>query len=288
MLFLLNIYIGVSFAEKAITDSGPTIYLDYSSGLSKKTPIYDFMYFVPTVSPTLVDTVSSPDNTQQTEIISYKKYIENDSFRATIEFEIAGKGFYKNTYDPEEIIALNLKNIPQGKTLKNMLDYIIFHGAGYVTVEIKGIRSGPVELVTEVAVNFNARDHESPVTIGIYDVEPVNGKYKYENRYNNVVACVDSLTFQRTASPSKMQVKLAAMYDFGDSEDLWAIIKGKVVNFFIPPIRIDDDGNKVMLDFALALYKQRTEFTFPKAKHLKIENDCRTEKNDFDDRVTSD
>ena len=151
-----------------------------------------------------------------------------------------------------------------------MLDYITFEGESYGTVEIKGVRSGPVELTTEIVINFNARDHKSPVTIGIYDVKCVNGKYKYENRYNKTIVRVDSLTFQRAAGPATMEVELASLYDFQDSENLWAIIKGKIITLFLPPIRIDDLGNDVMLDFGLALYKGEDTFTFPKARKLKL------------------
>jgi len=221
------------------------------------------------VSLTLVESVSSVDNAQQVGIISCKRLVDDDSFKATIEFRMAGKGFHKNTYDPEDMIADNVKHIKKPEPLKNMLDYITFEGEGYGTVEIEGVRSGPVELATEITVNFNARDHKSPVTIGIYDVKCVNGKYKYENRHNKTIVRVDSLTFRRTAGPAKMEVKLASLYNFQDSENLWAVLKGKIITLFLPPIRIDDLGNDVMLDFGLALYKGEAAFTFPKARKLK-------------------
>jgi len=257
-------------APQMTTDSGPTIYLDYSNNSHMKNPIYDFMYFVPMVSLTLVESVSNDDNTQRVGIVSCKRLADDDSFQATIEFRMAGKGYHKNTYDPEDMIADNVEHIEKPEPLKNMLDYITFEGESYGTVEIKGVRSGPVELATEITVTFNARDHKSPVTIGIYDVKCVNGKYKYENRYNKTIVRVDSLTFQRTAGPAKMDVKLASLYGSQDSENLWAILTGKIVSLFLPPIRIDDLGNDVMLDFGLALYKGKATFTFPKARKLKL------------------
>jgi hypothetical protein len=270
LLILLYVQTSISAgADERGTDLGPTIYLDYSNNSHMKNPIYDFMYFVPMVSLTLVESVSSDDNTQQVGIISCKRLVDDDSFQATIEFRMAGKGSHKNTYDPEDMIADNVEHIEKPEPLKNMLDYITFEGESYGTVEIKGVRSGPVELATEVRVNFNARGHKSPVTIGIYDVRCVNGKYKYENRHNKTIVRVDSLTFRRTAGSTKMDVELASLYNFQDSENLWAILKGKIITLFLPPIRIDDLGNDVMLDFGLALYKGKTEFTFPKARKLK-------------------
>ena len=273
-LFLLNLlYVQEAISAEADqrgADCGPTIFLDYSNHSQIRNPIYDFMYFVPMVSLTLVESVSSADNNQQVGIISCKRDVDDDSFQATIEFRMAGKGFHKNTYDPEDMIADNVKYIEKPKPLKNMLDYITFAGEGYGTVEIKGVRSGPVELATEITVNFNARNHKSPVTIGIYDVKCVKGKYKYQNRHNKTIVRVDSLTFKRGAGPAKMEAKLASLYDFRESENLWAILKGKIITLFLPPIRIDNLGNDVMLDFGLALYKGKETFTFPKARKLKL------------------
>ena len=84
-----------------------------------------------------------------------------------------------------------------------------------------------------------------------------------------VTARVDTLIFKRSAPPARMGIRLASIYDKGKFEQLWAVVKGKVINFFIAPIRIDDQGNKTMLDFGLTLYKGKKEFTFPKARNLK-------------------
>lgn len=257
-------------ADQKAADSGPTICLDYSGNSRMKNPIYDFMYFVPMVSLTLVESVSSAGNAQLVEIISRKILADDDSFKATVEFRMAGKGSHKNAYDPEDMISDNVKHIEKPEPLKNMLDYITFEGESYGTVEIKGVRSGPIELATEIIISFNGRGNKSPVTIGIYDVKCVDGKYKYQNRYNKTVVRVDSLTFQRAAGAATMDVKLASLYGFQDSENLWAILKGKIVTLFLPPIRIDDFGNDVMLDFGLALYKGKDTFTFPIARKLKL------------------
>lgn len=273
-LFLLHLFYVHSpvsaGADRKGKDSGPTIYLDYSGNSRMKNPIYDFMYFVPMVSLTLVESVSIAGNAQQVGIISRKILVDDDSFKATIEFRMVGKGYHKNAYDPEDMIADNVKHIEKPDPLKNMLDYITFEGESYGTVEIKGVRSGPVDIATEITISFNGRGNKSPVTIGIYDVKCVNGKYKYQNRHNKTIVRVDSLTFQRAAGAATMEVRLASLYDFQDSENLWAILKGKIVTLFLPPIRIDDFGNDVMLDFALALYKGEDTFTFPKARMLKL------------------
>ena len=97
----------VADGNNPVKDSnGPTILLGYSKKDFKKNPISYFAYFVPLISTTLVDRQTSANNDQQVGIISYEKKVTPKSFSLACEFEILGKGFHKNTFEPEGIIAM--------------------------------------------------------------------------------------------------------------------------------------------------------------------------------------
>jgi hypothetical protein len=249
--------------------NGPTILLAYSKEEHKKNPISSFMYFVPLIAMSPVDRQASVDNNQQTAILSYEKKVDSKSFYVSCEFEIWGKGFYRNTFEPAGMIALNIAKSKKGETLAHMLDYIKFEGEGFGRIEIKGTMTGSTPTVTEVDLQFNARDHKSPVTVGLYDVKPEDGQYKYENRSNQLVARVNELTFKKTENNPRMGMKLASINKTEESDSYWGSIKGMVANLFISPTEVDKLGNETMLDFGYALLKQKQAFTFPKAKHLK-------------------
>ena len=149
-----------------------------------------------------------------------------------------------------------------------MLDYIKFEGEGFGRIEVKGTVTGSTETVTEVDLQFNARGHKSPVTVGLYDVKPKDGQYKYENRSNQIVARVNELIFKKSNDP-RMGMKLASINKTEESDSYWGSIKGAIANLFISPTEVDKLGNQTMLDFGYTLLKQKPTFTFPKAKHLK-------------------
>ena len=248
---------------------GPTVLLSYSRETFEENPISSFMYFVPLISPTLVDRQTSPNNTQRVGIITHERKMTSKSFSVTCEFEILGKGFHKNTFDPAGMMALFIDELKEGETLTNMLDYIQFEGAGFGRLEIKGTITGSVETVTEINMWFDAREHKSPVTIGLYDVASKDGQYRYENRSNQSVARVNRLTFKKTEKSPRMGIKVASISKNPNAHGFWDSVKGVVANLFIRPPRVDKLGNDTMLDFGYALLKQKPSFTFPKAKHLK-------------------
>ena len=249
--------------------NGPTILLAYSKEEHKKNPISSFMYFVPLIAVSPVDRQASVDNDQQTDIISYEKKVDSKSFYVTCEFEIWGKGFYRNTFEPAGMIAIQIGKAKKGETLTNMLDYIKFEGEGFGRIEVKGTMTGSTPTVTEVDLQFNARGHKSPVTVGLYDVKPKDGQYKYENRSNQIVARVNTLIFKKTEKPPRMGMKLASINKTEESDTFVGSIKGMIANLFISPTEVDKLGNETMLDFGYALLKQKPAFTFPKAKNLK-------------------
>jgi hypothetical protein len=80
---------------------------------------------------------------------------------------------------------------------------------------------------------------------------------------------VDSLIFKKSGKDPRMGIKVASISKSPDSEGFWASIKGVIANLFIRPPKVDKLGNDTMLDFGYALLKQKSEFTFPKAKNIR-------------------
>jgi len=249
--------------------NGPTVTLSYGCQTYKKNSISYFMYFIPLISPTVVDRETSANNEQQVGIVSYERNVTSDTFYVTCEFEISGKGFHKNTFDPAGMMALFIDELEEGELLTNMLDYIQFEGEGFGRIEVKGTIAGSIQTVTEMNMQFNAKGHKSPVTIGLYDVEPRDGQYKYENRSNEVVARVNSLVFRKSEKDPRMGIKVASISKSPDSEGFWASIKGAIANLLIRPPKVDKLGNDTMLDFGYAMLKKEPEFTFPIAKNIR-------------------
>jgi hypothetical protein len=249
--------------------NGPTLLLGYSREEFKKNPISSFAYFIPLISLTQVDRQTSVHNEQQAGMISYQKKNPSGSFHVTCEFEILGKGFHRNTFDPAEMMSIFIEEMEEGEILTNMLDYIQFEGEGFGCIEVKGTNTGSAQTVTEVDIHFNARGRKSPVTIGLYDVPPQNGQYQYENRSNQAVARVNTLIFKKGEKAPRMGIKVASISKSPEAEGFWAGIKGTIANLFIRPPKVDPLGNDTMLDLGYALLKQKPAFTFPEAKNIK-------------------
>jgi len=251
-------------------EKGPTIQLCCKG---KKEPLANFMYFVPLISPVSVTSETSKNTSQSGYVISCKKpEIKKNSFFASCEFRMEGEGFHINNFDHKEMIERNEKDVSKGAPIKNILDYIKFEGEGYGRIEIMGNIDKSAITVTRVDVHFNARGSKSPVIAGLYSVKSVNGKYEYENSYNSKVARINALIFRKSPTIPKMQINLAAVGSSGKSLGAMAGITGKIANLFIDPIEITELGNKEMLALGLALYEEKAEFTFPKAKNLKAKN----------------
>jgi hypothetical protein len=255
--------------DAAKDSNGPTMIMSYSKKEFAKNPIESFMYFVPLIAPTLVDNISSVNNTQQAGITSYEKKVTSQSFYLACNFEILGRGFHMNTFDPAGMIAAHTDELKKGESLTDMLDYIKFDGEGFGRIEIKGTMTGSTPTVTEVAMQFNARGHKSPVTVGLYDIKPKDGQYKYENKSNQIVARVNSLVFKKTEKTPRMGIIVASISDAEESEGLISGIKGCIANLFITPPKVTKVGNTTMLEFGDALLQKNTTFTFPKAKNIK-------------------
>ena len=260
---------GVGTASDVNDANGPTVQLSYDSRIDLKNSTAEFMYFVPLISPTLVDVEISANNQQKARTVSYEKKASSKSFYVACEFEMTGKGFYKNTFNAEEIIAICLSEMKTGEPLTNALDYIKFEGEGIGRIEVRGTITGSVETVTEVDMHFNTRGRKSPVTIGLYTVGPENGRYKYENRYNEIIARVSTLTFKKSAGQPRMGVKLVSVNRAENINGYWGRIKGTIANFFINPVKVSKLGNDTVLNFGLSLLKKQPSFAFPKAINIR-------------------
>jgi hypothetical protein len=248
--------------------NGPTLIMSYSKQKFVKNPIASFMYFVPLIAPTLVDNISSVNNEQQVGIISHKIITDSKSFHVVCEFEILGKGFHENTFDSAGMIAAHTDEMKKGETLTQMLDYIKIDGDGYGVIEVKGRITGSTKTVTRVDMQLNARGHKNPVTIGLYDIKPKAGEYKYENRSNEVVARVNTLAFKTEQIP-RMGIKIASIAKKSESAGFFGSIKAVIANLLIEPLKVTKLGNTTMLEFGEALLQKNTTFTFPEAQNIK-------------------
>ncbi len=250
--------------------TGPTVKLDYGGGGLEENPIDKFMYFVPLISPVTIETEKTDGNNQHAELTGYESKIDDDSFYVRCGFEMKGKGSFYNYFTPRGVIKQGTRNFKdKNKPLENVIRYIRFDDDGFGSVDVRGKISGNVGIVTQVTVNFNERNTPSPVKVGLYSVKPEDGEYKYENRYNEIVARINALKFQRTRNTPKMAIDVAAIGDEKSTSGFWASLKGAIANMFIKPLDIEPLGNDTMLDFGLALFRQEPYFTFPKAENLK-------------------
>jgi hypothetical protein len=249
--------------------TGPTLDLDYRTGPEAGNPLVEFMYFVPLIAPEPVAISQSPGNSQRARVVSSTRRFTNRSFLVTYEYEFIGAGEQRNTLDHSEKIRAHEKEIKAGRSLDEQLESINIIGSGAISIEAEGTIVGSRTNVTEVRLCFNARGRQSPVTIGIHDLQFVDGHVVSRNE---VVARVNSLTFKRQSGAPKMSLSIASVKPKDAGDGLWQNLVGKLkggaVNFFIKPIVIREVGNKAMLDFGQALAAQAAAFTFPQAANL--------------------
>lgn len=257
--------------EEQLSDAnGPTVFLFNKSGGYPDNTLADFMYFVPLISPVPVSASTSENNAQGGHLLSYESDTNSDSFYVACDFRMEGDGFYINTFDKDAMVEWNIKSAGNKKVLKHILDYIKFEGKGYGRIEARGTIKGSKKTVEKVEVRFDARDAESPVTVGLYDVDVTKKKDGHYTRYNKKVARITTLKFERTDRAPKMDLNVSAVGKDEDSLGTWAHITGFFGNFFIEPIEIAPIGNNTMLEFGLSLYNKQATFTFPKAQNLKV------------------
>lgn len=261
-------YAGRSYSD--VNDAnGPTVLLSYDGNAPESNPTSSFMYFVPLISPTLVDMEISANNRQVARIVSCEKKVTPASFSVSCEFEMLGEGFFKTIFDAPMVIEIFLPEQDKDESMTNILDYIEFEGEGFGRVDVKGNITASGSDVTEVTIHFNAKGHQSPVSIGLYSIEPKDGQFKYENKYDEMIARIASLTFRKSDSRPKMEVKLASVNKAANPNGFISKVKGVVANWFLTPIKISEIGNDTMLDFGLSLLREKSSFTFPKADNIR-------------------
>jgi hypothetical protein len=273
--------VGLSGAERPVTLpggmgslqssnlTGPTLRLDYHREQSRGNPVATFMYFVPLISPEPVSAVNSADNTQTARVISAQRHSTADSFTVNCEFEITGLGSQQSVFDLDREIHRHEQMLQGGGVLKRQLSSIAVEGACSGQVDVEGIVSNGVQIVTEVRLRFNAHGKVSPVSIGLCDIIRRDDAFQ---RRNEVVVRVNTLTFSRKPGPPKMGVTVASVRKKGVGSNLWQSIKGGVkgvvANLLIDPLKVEAVGHQAVLDFGQALAAGASTFTFPRAKNL--------------------
>jgi hypothetical protein len=265
MVFLL-----LPMEVRAGATNGPTLQFDYGHGEPHDNPITRFMYFVPLISPQPVSVFTNAGNTQCARVLSLVCHTNGLKFSATCAFEFTGAGSQQNVFDHAANIQNHLKELKAGKPLKHQLGAINVAGAGSGSVEIQGTFTNGQPEVKQVELRFNRHGRISPVTINLKDFIWRDGAVRTENE---MVARVNSLTFNRTAGTPKMEVSLASLKRKDAGNSIWqnfvGSLKGATVNLFLPPLKVEPEGQRAMLDFGLALVTEKAAFTFPFATRLK-------------------
>jgi hypothetical protein len=249
---------------------GPTLQLGVEEKGASTNSMEAFMYFVPLISPEPVSNLTSPGSTQLARLTAASRHVSGNSFSASCEMEFTGAGWQKSIFDLSYEIHRHEQALKDGGTLAHMLKSIALEGAGVATMEVEGTVSAGAWTVSEVRLRFNAHGQASPVTIELCDVKYLDGDFR---QVNGVVAKVNTLTFRRQAKAPKMEVTVASIRNKDAGDGIWQSLKGKVegaaVNMFLPPLPVEEVGNRAMLDFGLALISGAPTFTFPLAKNLK-------------------
>lgn len=254
----------------AAAPTGPTLQLDYGHGKPRDNPITRFMYFVPLISPEPVSVFTNAGNTQCARVLSLTCRTNGQAFSADCEFKFTGTGSQQNIFDHANNIQNHMKELLAGESLKHQLGSINVAEAGSGSVEIEGTLTNGRPVVNLVQMRFNRHGQVSPVTINLRDFVYRDGSVRAANE---MVARVNALTFRRTTGTPKMEVTLASLKRKGAGNGLWqnfvGSLKGVTVNLFLPPLKVEPEGQQAMLDFGLALATEKPSFTFPAATRLK-------------------
>jgi hypothetical protein len=262
LLFTTEIFAG--------TTNGPTLQLDYGRGTPHHNAISDFMYFVPLITPETVTVFTNAGNTQGARVISFECRTNGATFSATCKFEFDGTGSQQNIFGHEHKIRTNEKELHAGATFKHQLASINVAAVGNGSIEIQGALANGQIVVNFVQLRFDNHEHPSPVTIDLQDLTYRNGAIQFENE---MVARVNSLTFRRSAGQPTMEISLASLKSKAAANSGWqnffGSLKGLTANFFLPPLKIEPEGQQAMLDFGRALVLEKPTFTFPFAIRLK-------------------
>jgi hypothetical protein len=256
--------------ETSAVCTGPTLQLNYTPSEQLQNTVDAFMYFVPLNSLSAVSTETDPNTSFAAGIINWnRKDFRNNTFTLTCDFEITGSGLYKVVYDPGEMINLVARKHRKDKKLTGLLDWIQFDGACKGRIEAKGKNQGKDTFIEEVVISFNRDGQRSPVTIAIYDIPRVDKRFDYSNRQNSTLARVNTLTFRRSEDDPRMNVEIATVSKPQETEGFFSSLTAMFANLLLSAQPVSAVGNDTMLDFGLALYHKKPEFTFPVAEALR-------------------
>jgi hypothetical protein len=249
---------------------GPTLQLPNGQDGQSTNSMASFMYFVPLISPEPLSIVTGPGSTQAARVTAATRHVSGSSFSAECEIAFLGAGWQKSVFDLTYESHRHQQELEDGGTLLRQLKSIAVEGSGAASMEVKGTISGAEWIVSEVRLRFNAHGQPSPVTIEMCDIKYSDGDFR---QVNGLVAKVNTLTFRRQPGSPRMEVTVASIKDKGAGDSLWQNLKGAVegeaANLFLPPLPVEQLGNRAMLDFGLALISGAPTFTFPRAKNLK-------------------
>lgn len=249
--------------------TGPTLQFDYGVGQPMTNALAEFMYFVPLISPERVSLFTNLGNTQCARVVSWHCRTNGTAFHAVCEFEFLGAGLERNVFDHAFALRRREKELQAGKPLAHQLAAISVQGGGAGSLEIEGVLTNRLPAVTEIQLRFNSHGHASPVTVDLEDIVLRNGQLDYENE---MVARVNTLTFQQKPGPPKMEVTLASVKRADAGSGLWqslvGSLKGVAANLLLPPLNITTNGQQTMMKFGLAVATEQPAFTFPLAERL--------------------
>lgn len=244
--------------------------MDYGHGPPGKNAVSQFMYFVPLISPGPSTIFTNASNTQCARVLSSLCETNGQKFLATCEFEFTGKGSLQNVFDFTEHLHNREKDLHAGIVLKHQLGAINVVGDGNGELKVEGTFADGQAIVNKVSIHFAGHNHASPVTVSLCDFAYRDGAVHVDNE---MVARVDTLVFQRSAGPPKMEVVLASLKPKDAGDGVWQNfvggLKGMTANLFLPPLDIETEGQATMFDFGRALALKRPAFTFPFATRLK-------------------
>jgi hypothetical protein len=265
-LVLAGVSLGID-TECSIKATGPTLKMEYSNQ-GQGNDVDAFMYFIPLIMPTSISVYTDPNTTLNAKIISRTSKGTSSTFTTTCIFEVCGQGIYEALADPNEIIAFSSKNEPKDKILRNQLHSIRVDGPMRGSLVISGCIKGAQRQVDTLQIRFDL-DGKSPVAATLFEVKPVDGKYNYEDRFNEQIARINTLSFTRGSNPPTMEAEVSSIARSNAKEGFIASLKAMVANWFLPPVPVTVIGNQTMLDFGAALDSTQTAFTFPYAENLR-------------------
>ncbi len=254
----------------AASPDGPTLVLGDGPNAPSTNSMAAFMYFVPLISPAPVTIVTGPGSSQSARVSAATRRVSGNSYSAVCDIEFQGAGWLKSIFDLTNEIHRHEQELKGGASLAHQLKSIAVDGSGAATMEVEGTVNGGAWSVGQVRVHFNAHGQSSPVTIEMCDIKYLDGDFR---QVNGIVAKVNSLTFRRQTGTPKMEVTVASIKEKNAGDSFWQNLKGKVegeaVNMFLPPLPVEEVGNRAMLNFGLALVSGLPTYTFPPARNLR-------------------